>query len=237
MKMFKEKLIKYYDKITPEQLDKLEVYYILLAEHSKQYNLTAIKEEDEIVIKHYYDSLLFYDVLELAEGAQLKVIDMGTGAGFPGLVAAIMNESCHFTLVDSVGKKINFIKIVVDQLQLKNVTAIHARSEAMGQDPEYRESYDIGVARSVAYLPALSEYLLPLIKLNGRMIVTKEYPYEKELADSSKALKVLGGRLVKEQTYELPLYGNKRVFLAFTKVKKTPAEYPRREGIPTRKPI
>lgn len=235
--MFKEKLIKYYDKITPEQLDKLEAYYILLSEHSKQYNITAIKEEDEIVIKHYYDSLLFYDVLEIGEGYEFKVLDMGTGAGFPGLVAAIMNEACHFTLVDSVGKKINFIKIVVDKLGLKNVTAIHGRSEALGQSPDYRESFDIGVARSVAYLPALSEYLLPLIKVKGRMIVTKEYPYEEELNNSSKALKILGGKLVKDQSYELPVYGNKRVFLTFNKVKKTPAEYPRREGIPTRKPI
>jgi len=235
--MFKEKLIKYYKKITPEQLDMLEDYYILLAEHSKQYNLTAIKEEDEIVIKHFYDSLIFNEALELVAGDNLNILDMGTGAGFPGLVAAIMNESCHFTLVDSVGKKVNFVKIVVEKLQLKNVIAIHTRSEALGQDSAYRETFDIGIARSVAYLPALSEYLLPLIKLGGRMIVTKEVPYEEELSDSTKALKILGGKLNKEQRYELPIYGNKRVFLNFLKDSKTPIEYPRREGIPTRKPI
>lgn len=235
--MFKDKLINFYKNLTPAQLEMLEEYYILLVEHSKQYNLTAIKEEDEIVIKHFYDSLIFYDTLELVDGAEMNVLDMGTGAGFPGLVAAIMNKSCHFTLVDSVGKKVNFIKIVVDKLKLTNVIALHARSEALGQDPVYRESFDIGVARSVAYLPALSEYLLPLIKLDGRMIVTKEFPYEEELTDSTKALKVLGGKLDKEQAYELPVYGNKRVFLNFLKDRKTPIEYPRREGIPTRKPI
>jgi 16S rRNA (guanine527-N7)-methyltransferase len=235
--MFKEKLIKYYQNITPEQLEMLEEYYILLKDHSSQYNLTAIKEEDEIVIKHFYDSLIFNEALEIVNEADLNILDMGTGAGFPGLVAAIMNESCHFTLVDSVGKKVNFIKIVVEQLKLKNVKAIHARSEALGQDPTYRETFDVGIARSVAYLPALSEYLLPLIRLGGRMIVTKEAPYVEELTDSNKALKILGGKLVKENIYELPVYGNKRVFLTFTKDKKTPLEYPRREGIPTRKPI
>lgn len=235
--MFKEKLIKYYQNITPEQLEMLEEYYNLLKDHSRQYNLTAIKEEDEIVIKHFYDSLIFNEALELDNEADLSILDMGTGAGFPGLVVAIMNEYCHFTLVDSVGKKVNFIKIVVEQLKLKNVKAIHARSEALGQDPIYRETFDVGIARSVAYLPALSEYLLPLIKLGGRMIVTKEAPYEEELTDSTKALKILGGKLVKENMYELPVYGNKRVLLTFTKDKKTPLEYPRREGIPTRKPI
>jgi 16S rRNA (guanine527-N7)-methyltransferase len=235
--MFKEKLIKYYQNITPEQLEMLEEYYILLKDHSSQYNLTAIKEEDEIVIKHFYDSLIFNEALEIVNEADLNILDMGTGAGFPGLVAAIMNESCHFTLVDSVGKKVNFIKIVVEQLKLKNVKAIHARSEALGQDPTYRETFDVGIARSVAYLPALSEYLLPLIRLGGRMIVTKEAPYVEELTDSNKALKILGGKLVKENIYELPVYGNKRVFLTFIKDKKTPLEYPRREGIPTRKPI
>lgn len=235
--MFKDKLIKYYQNITPEQLDMLNEYYILLKDHSSQYNLTAIREENEIVIKHYYDSLIFNEALELLDECDLNIIDMGTGAGFPGLVAAIMNQSCKFTLVDSVGKKINFIKIVVDHLKLKNVEALHARSEALGQDPAFRETFDIGMARSVAYLPALSEYLLPLIKLNGRMIVTKEAPYENELSDSTKALQVLGGKLEKEQTYELPVYENKRVLLTFNKYKKTPADYPRREGIPTRKPI
>lgn len=235
--MFKDKLIKYYKNITPEQLEMLEEYYILLKEHSKQYNLTAIKEEDEIVIKHFYDSLIFYDAIDILNKSELNIVDMGTGAGFPGLVAAIMNQSCHFTLVDSVGKKVNFIKVVADHLNLKNVEALHTRSEVLGQDSQYRETFDVGIARSVAYLPALSEYLLPLIKLDGRMIVTKEAPYEEELSDSSKALKILGGKLVKEDIYELPVYGNKRVFLTFNKDKKTPSEYPRREGIPTRKPI
>lgn len=235
--MFKDKLIKYYQDITPLKLDMLEEYYMLLKEHSSQYNLTAIKDEDEIVIKHFYDSLVFNDALEILDDGNLKVLDMGTGAGFPGLVAAIMNDSCHFTLVDSVGKKVNFIKIVVEHLNLKNVEAIHTRIESLGQNPEYRETFDIGIARSVAYLPVLSEYLLPLIKLGGRMIVTKEAPYEIELSDSTNALKILGGKLYKEQPYKLPEYGNNRVFLTFNKYKKTPSEFPRREGIPTRKPI
>ncbi len=235
--MFKEILINYYNNITPEQLNMLNEYYILLSEHSKLYNLTAINEEDEVVIKHFYDSLMFYDALELNDNKKLKIVDMGSGAGFPGLVAAIMNDSCSFTLVDSVGKKVNFTKIVAEKLKLKNLTAIHARSETLGQDFKYREQFDIGVARSLAYLPVLSEYLLPLIRVGGKMIITKEYPIEEELSVSKKALKILGGKFIKDQAYELPIFNNKRAFLTFSKERKTPAEYPRREGIPSKKPI
>lgn len=235
--MFKNKLKHYYDKLNDGQLDKLEAYYNLLKEHSRQYNLTAIKEENEIIIKHYYDSLVFSEVLLIEEGKNMKVLDMGTGAGFPGLVAAIMNESAEFTLVDSVGKKINFIKLVAENLELKNVTALHARSETLGQDPDYRENFDIGIARSVAYLPVLSEYLLPLIKVGGRMIVTKECPFEEELTASKKALAILGGTLKNISEYELPVYANKRAFLTFKKTTLTPKEYPRREGTPTKKPL
>ncbi len=235
--MFKDKLINYYKNITPEQLNKFEDYYILLSEHSKLYNLTAIVEEDEVVIKHFYDSLMFYKALAIDDLEKLQILDMGSGAGFPGLVAAIMNEKCHFTLVDSVGKKIKFIQLVAKQLELKNLTAIHIRSEALGQDSKYREQFDIGVARSLAYLPVLSEYLLPFIKVDGKMVVTKEVPFEEELAASKKALKILGGKFLKEELYELPIYGNKRAFLTFLKTKKTPAEYPRREGTPSKKPI
>ena len=235
--MFKNKLKHYYDKLNDGQLDKLEAYYNLLKEHSRQYNLTAIREEDEIIIKHYYDSLVFSEVLGIEEGKNMKVLDMGTGAGFPGLVAAIMNESAEFTLVDSVGKKINFIKLVANNLGLNNVIALHARSEALGQDPIYREDFDIGIARGVAYLPVLSEYLLPLIKVGGKMIVTKECPFDKELTASKKALSILGGTLKNIMEYELPVFANKRVFLTFKKTSRTPKEYPRREGIPTKKPL
>lgn len=235
--MFKEKLLKYCQNITPEQLSMMEEYYILLSEHSKLYNLTAIKDEDEVIVKHFYDSLMFYDALGIGNDEKLTVIDMGCGAGFPGLVAAIMNGNCHFTLVDSVGKKIKFVQLVADQLGLKNITTIHARSEILGQDLNYREQFDIGVARSLAYLPVLSEYLIPFIKVEGKMIVTKEYPIDEELLASKRALSILGAKLIREDPYDLPVYHNKRVFLTFQKFKLTPLEYPRREGIPSRKSI
>ena len=235
--MFKDTLGRYCPDLTEEQLTLLNEYYILLSAHGSQYNLTAITEETEVVIKHFYDSLLFGEHLGIGEGKQARILDLGTGAGFPGRVLAIIHQDLHFTLVDAVNKKINFIRIVAEELGLKNVDALHARSEALGQDQAYREQFDIGLARGVAYLPTLSEYLLPLIRLGGRMILTKEAPYEEELVNSCKALETLGGAFLEARNYELPVFGNKRAFLIFGKVAPTPVKYPRREGVPSKKPL
>ena len=235
--MFKDTLGRYCPALTEEQLALLNAYYILLSSHGAQYNLTAITEETEVAIKHFYDSLLFGEQLGLEPGKQARILDLGTGAGFPGLVLAIIYRDYRFTLVDAVNKKINFIRIVADELGLDNVEALHARSEALGQDQAYREQFDIGLARGVAYLPTLSEYLLPLIRVGGRMILTKEMPYGKELDNSCKALETLGGSFHEARTYELPIFGNKRAFLVFDKVAPTPGKYPRREGVPSKKPL
>lgn len=237
--MFKDLLLKYYPKLLETDdkdiLDKLDAYYNLLVYENKYYNLTAIREEKDIVIKHFYDSLIYSEHLKLVKG--MKVIDIGTGAGFPGLLIAILNPDVSFTLVDSVNKKVNFLNIVIDKLSLKNVVTLNKRSELLGKDLSYRENFDIGIARSVAYLPTLSEYILPLIKVGGKMILSKEMPIEEELLSSKKALEILGGKLINQYYYKLPEFINNRIILEFEKIYKTPKTYPRREGIPKKKPL
>lgn len=235
--MFKELLLKYYPKLpSPEILRKLDIYYNLLITENSKYNLTAIREPHEIVIKHFYDSLIYNEYLNI-KGKALKVIDIGTGPGFPGLVLAILNPDSSFTLVDSINKKVNFLKLVIRELALENVEALNERSEVLGRKEGYREVFDLGVARSVAYLPTLSEYILPLIKVGGKMILAKEAPFKEELADSQRALHLLGGKYSEESLYSLPLYNNSRVLLEFQKIKATPNSYPRREGVPKKKPL
>lgn len=235
--MFREILLQHAPSLTKEQLDALDVYYTLLMDHASQYNLTSIHEEAEVAVKHFYDSLVFGSALGLEGKKGATILDLGTGAGFPGLVLAIVHPECRFTLVDAVNKKVNFIRAVASALGLMNVEALHARSEALGQDPSYRERFDVGVARGVAYLPTLSEYLLPLIRVGGRMVLSKELPCEEELERSRNALEVLGARYRESAPYELPLYGNRRALLVFDKVAPTPGKYPRREGVPSKKPL
>lgn len=235
--MFKELLLKYFPNIdSPETLRKFSIYYDLLVTENTKYNLTAIKEPEEIIIKHFYDSLVYNEFLNIKK-EKLKVVDVGTGPGFPGLVFAILNPKSSFTLVDSINKKINFLNLVVKELALENVEALKERSETLGRKENYREVYDLGVARSVAYLPTLSEYVLPLIKVEGKIILAKKVPFREELTDSQRSLDILGGKYIKEKLYSLPLFNSGRAFLEFKKIKSTPTIYPRREGIPKKKPL
>lgn len=235
---FKKLLVESYPELlSKEVLDKLAIYYQLLVEENSKYNLTAIRNTEEIVIKHFWDSLIYDHYLGIDKDEHLKIIDIGTGAGFPGLVLAILNPGSSFTLVDSINKKVNFIKMVVSSLDLKNVEALNIRSETLGQDSKYRQSYDLAVARSVAYLPVLSEYLLPLVKVGGKMVLAKEVPFDEELSEASNALSVLGGEFYSAHSYQLPRYNNMRALIFFNKTKPTPKAYPRREGLPKKKPL
>lgn len=235
--MFKELLLKHYPRLdSSEILRKFDMYYNLLIIENAKYNLTAIREPEEIVVKHFYDSLIYNEYLNI-KGDTLKVVDIGTGPGFPGLVLAILNPKSSFTLVDSMHKKVSFLKMVARELALENVEALNERSEVLGKKEGYREAYDLGVARSVAYLPTLSEYILPLIKVGGKMILTKEAPLKEELVDSYRALDLLGGKYQRESLYSLPLFNNSRVLLEFKKIQATPILYPRREGVPKKKPL
>lgn len=233
--MFLERLASYAPDLSSRESTALTKYYNILIQHNAQYNLTAIRDEEGIVLKHFYDSILFHQALDLKPGS--RVIDLGTGAGFPGLVLAILNPSVDFTLVDSVGKKVRFLQEVISALSLDNVTALQGRAEVLGQDPLHRERYDIAIARSVAYLPTLVEYLLPLVRVGGTMTATKEAPIEEELKKATVAIALLGGSLHRSTPYALPGMDHQRVFLTLSKVRTTPKRYPRKDGTPLKNPL
>ena len=235
MSDLKAYLASLWPSLQEEELEALSRFSTLLEEANRHISLTAIREPQDSAIKHFWDSLAFHKALELQGGESL--LDLGSGPGFPGMVLAIMNPHSTFTLVDSVGKKTAFLQETSRSLGLKNVTVLQGRAEGLGQDPRYREAFDVAVARSVAWLPTLSEYLLPFLREGGVMAVSKEAPWKEEAAASQRAIDLLGGAFLKALPYELPLYGNQRGFLFYRKVKKTPKAYPRREGIPLKRPL
>lgn len=198
-------------------------------------NLTAITEPQAVAIRHFLDSLSLLPLLK-ADTPQ-KVIDVGTGAGFPGLVLAIIAPYLQVTLLEATGKKIKFLDHVMSTLGLKNATTLHARAEDAGQIPNQRGKYDVVVARAVARLPALLEYMLPLAKIGGMCIAMKGITAQDEVNDSARALKILGGDLHKIHTVTLPTVEEAHYLVVIKKIGKTPVDYPRKPGIPTKKPI
>lgn len=228
-------ILKEYHLLTDEQLAQFEAYYELLTYYNKQFNLTAIRQKEEIFIKHFVDAILYSNLASTKEGD--KVLDLGSGAGLPGIPFSILYPNKEVVLVDALNKRVNFLRTVIDALKLPNTVAIHDRGEALGKDPLYRETFDIVLARSVAYLPVLSEYLLPFVNVGQYAIITKEAPYEEEVAESKKAIALLGGKIEQIKAYTLPIYGNQRAVIFIKKIKKTPAQYPRRSGTPTKKPL
>ena len=184
-----------------EQISKFYKYMNMLIEWNEKINLTAIIEPNEIILKHFIDSLTIYKDIP----NKLSVVDVGTGAGFPGIPLAIMNESLKFTLVDSLNKRLIFLQEVINELNLKNVELVHARAEEFGQNKKYREKFDISTSRAVANLSTLSEYLIPLVKENGKIICMKASEAEEEIEQAKKAINVLGGTIKNVETFDLPI--------------------------------
>lgn len=211
------------------------VYARELAEWNAHTNLTAITDEDTVRVRHFLDSLTVISATPMTDG--LRLIDVGTGAGFPGLPLKIVYPEIHVTLLEATGKKINFLQHVIDTLGLKDVDAVHARAEEAGQMPHLRASFDVVIARSVARLPVLLEYLLPLAKVGGVCIAMKGRTAQDEVEASGKAISVLGGRLQGIKSIMLPNTEDKHHFVMVEKVAPTPAAYPRNAGIPAKKPI
>lgn len=222
-----------YEKLSDDQKEKFEIYMKELIEWNKNINLTAITEENEIVLKHFIDSMTISDYIK----DNSKIIDIGTGAGFPGIPLKIKNNSLNVTLVDSLNKRINFLNNIINKLNLDNICAIHSRAEELGHNKEQREQYDYAVSRAVANLSTLLEYLLPFVKVGGFCICMKGPNIEQEINNSEKALKELGGKIEKIENFTLPGTDITRNIILIKKINTTKNKYPRKAGTPAKEPL
>lgn len=237
IKEFSNLMINYGKEInivfTEEQLQKFYKYMNLLIEWNEKINLTAIVEPKEIILKHFIDSLTIIKYIELNK----SVIDIGTGAGFPGIPIKIMREDLDITLLDSLNKRIHFLNEVIQKLELKNITAVHARIEEYAKNKQYRETFDIATSRAVANMTTLSEYMLPMVALKGKAICMKGSEIRDEISKSKNSIKVLGGEIAKIEEFTLPKSDNKRNLILIKKERQTPGKYPRKPGIPSKEPL
>ena len=222
-------------RLNKGQIYALERYQSSLLEWNEQYNLTAIHEAGQIRSKHFLDS--FSCILALRGARFRRLIDIGTGAGFPGLPLKILYPEVQVTLVDSVEKKITFCRHIVESLHLDGVTLIKARAEEVGQNPAHREQYDWAVGRSVAIMPVLSEYLLPLVGIGGHILAMKGESAPAEVHAAEYAMRILGGKLRQLTPVTLPGVAEQRYLIVIDKVAVTSPVYPRRPGIPSKKPL
>jgi 16S rRNA (guanine527-N7)-methyltransferase len=237
--MFKEELQKaaaeYGINLTETQIAQYNRYFELLIEWNEKINLTAITAPKEVAIKHIIDSITAYDAALFREGT--TVIDVGTGAGFPGLPLKIFCPEIKLTLMDSLNKRIKFLQTVVEELGLMDVECVHARAEEGARNKKYRESFDIAVSRAVARLPILCEYCLPFVKKGGHFIALKGMQYNDEAEEAVKAIKVMGGSRTEIRPVKLPEIDDKRAVIIINKTMPTPKTYPRKAGTPTKNPI
>ena len=229
-----ENLLKKIDiEIKNEEIVQFYEYMKILIEWNEKINLTAITEANDIILKHFVDSLTINKYLKNNE----KIVDIGTGAGFPGIPLAIMNKTNEFFLVDSLNKRINFLNEVKQNIKLDNITTIHSRAEDFGQNKLYREKFDIAVSRAVANLSVLLEYLLPAVKVGGKVICMKGSQIEEEINEAKFAINELGGKINKVEDFYLPGTDMKRNVIVIEKIKSTPKKYPRKAGMPSKQPL
>ena len=219
------------------QIDQFIKYYEILVEWNSFMNLTAITQFDEVVRKHFLDSVSLIKILPDLESEQYTIIDVGTGAGFPGIPLKIIFPHLKILLLDSLNKRINFLNEVIGRLNLKNVDTVHGRAEDCARDRQYREKYDLCVSRAVANLSTLSEYCLPFVKKGGCFVSYKSEKVTEEYERSKKAIVVLGGKCEKREEFYLPDTDIYRNLFLIRKVKNTPERYPRKAGIPQKEPM
>lgn len=234
---FVQELSKRNFKLNEKQINQFNQYFTNLVAANQKVNLTRITEEDDVYLKHFFDSLTplfaFSDVFK----SGCTVCDVGAGAGFPSIPLKILRPEMKVTIVDSLGKRLTFLQNLIEKLCLQNVTLVHGRAEDVGQNKLYREQFDVVTARAVANMAVLSEYCLPLVKKGGYLVALKGPKAEKELQDSQKAIKLLGGALCETRELQLPNSDEERTLILVQKVKTTPKKYPRQAGTPHRKPI
>lgn len=228
-----EKALKIDINISKEELEKFYQYMEVLIEWNEKINLTAIIEPNDIILKHFIDSITINKYVE----GQQNVIDIGTGAGFPGIPLKILNKDVKVTLLDSLNKRIQFLKEVGKQLELTNIEYIHSRAEELAANALYRQQYDVVTSRAVARLTTLLEYMLPFVKIGGRCICMKGSNIREELEEAEKAIQLLGGKVEKIENLLLPDSNQERNIVIIKKVIDTPFKYPRKAGIPSKQPI
>ena len=219
--------------ISEDNAEKFYKYNKLLIEWNKKINLTAIIEEKEIILKHFIDSLSINKYIE----TEKKIMDIGTGAGFPGIPLKIVNENKRLILVDALSKRINFLEEVKNDLELINIELIHSRSEDLAKNLKYRENMDIAISRAVANLQVVVEYMLPFVKINGLCICMKGPNIKEEIINSKNAINILGGKIERIDKIVLPESDIERNIIVIRKVKVTPNKYPRKAGTATKQPL
>ena len=233
--ILKKSLEKIGIEITDRQKEQFDAYHKLLEEWNKVMNLTGITEYEEVVEKHYVDSLSIVKVMDMAKVDQVR--DSGPGAGVPGLPVKLGVPPLKVTLLDSLNKRIKFLNAVIEELGLEDIHTIHGRAEDYAKDTAYREQYDLCVSRAVANLATLSEYCLPYVKVDGMFVPYKSGEIDEEVKESSKAVKILGGKIEDVVKFELPGTDIGRSFVKIHKVKNTAKKYPRKAGMPSKEPI
>ncbi|GGL57806.1 16S rRNA (guanine(527)-N(7))-methyltransferase RsmG [Sporolactobacillus putidus] len=235
MKLLEQMFLKQDVHLSESQKEQFDIYYEKLLEWNNKMNLTAITDETEVAIKHFYDSITpsFY----FSFSGPLKICDVGSGAGFPGIPLKILFPEIELTIVDSLNKRLTFLQVLTESLQMREVTLCHDRAEIFAHRPGKRESFDIVTARAVADLSVLSEYCLPLVSPGGTFIALKGAHAEEELDKADHAIHILGGKLEKKVSLVLPQEDGQRTLFFIRKTGETPKKYPRKPGIPAKNPL
>lgn len=221
--------------LSESQITQFDLYYEMLIERNKVMNLTAITDFEDVLVKHFADSVSLIKVVDLYQ--TLSLIDIGTGAGFPSIPLKIVFPSLKVVMLDSLGKRVNFLKEVIERLKLQNIEPFHGRAEEFGRNKEYREQFDLCVSRAVSNMATLTEYCMPFVKAGGKFIPYKSGKVFDELENAANAITILGGKLDRVETFYLPESDMERSLVVINKMKSTPGKYPRNGGKPLKEPI